>query len=118
MAVPLDKIVDKIAALGVPGIVLLVTMHLVGWTGGAALTTALAALGGPLGMFGGIALLAVLVMISKGLSEYGFERILVASLKRMEKKGKSKQDILQEIDGYRFISSSMKSRISRSIRKA
>lgn len=46
----MDQIVDKIAALGVPGLVLLVAMAFTGWAGAAALTTALAALGGSLGM--------------------------------------------------------------------
>jgi len=48
----MDKIVSKIAALGVPGLVLLVAISATGLYGAAAITTALAALG-PFGMVGG-----------------------------------------------------------------
>ena len=63
----LDKIADKIAALGVPGLVLVIVMGTTGWAGAAALTTALAVLGGPLGMLGGIALLGVMLLISRAI---------------------------------------------------
>ena len=53
----MDKLVNKIVALGVPGLVLLIAMHLTGFAGAAALTAALASLGGPLGMLGGLAVL-------------------------------------------------------------
>ena len=36
----MDQLVDKIAALGVPGLVLVVTMAVTGWAGAAALTAA------------------------------------------------------------------------------
>ena len=41
----MDKIVSKIAALGVPGLVLTVAIGATGLAGGAAITTALAAIG-------------------------------------------------------------------------
>ena len=44
-----DKLVSIIAGLGVPGLVLLFAMALTGYVGAAAITTALAALGGPAG---------------------------------------------------------------------
>ncbi len=96
----MDQLVDKIAALGVPGLVLLVAMGVTGWTGAAALTTALALLGGPLGMLGGIALLGILGLISKGLSNYGFEAIFRATVDELRRKGKSKDDIEQEVESY------------------
>jgi hypothetical protein len=86
----MDQLVDKIAALGVPGLVLVVTMAVTGWAGAAALTTALALLGGPFGMLGGIALLGILGLISKGLSDYGFEAIFKAIVDELMRKGKSK----------------------------
>ncbi|MFC1604405.1 hypothetical protein ACFL5F_05185 [Planctomycetota bacterium] len=72
----LDKVVTKIVALGVPGLVLLVAMAASGWAGGAAIVTALAILGGPLGMLGGIFVLGVLVLISNALAKYGFRKFL------------------------------------------
>jgi hypothetical protein len=47
----MDEVVRKIAALGLPGVVLLVTMASTGLAGAAAITAALAALG-PAGIMG------------------------------------------------------------------
>ena len=41
----MDEIVSKIAALGVPGLILIMAINATGLFGGAAITTALAALG-------------------------------------------------------------------------
>lgn len=41
----MDKIFSKVAALGVPGLVLVIAISATGLAGGAAITTALAALG-------------------------------------------------------------------------
>ena len=48
----MDKLVSKIAALGIPGLVLVTAIGATGLAGGAAITTALAALG-PGGILGG-----------------------------------------------------------------
>jgi uncharacterized membrane protein len=96
----MDKIVNQIAALGVPGLVLLVAMAVTGWTGAAAITTALAMLGGPFGMLGGIAVLGILMLISQGIAEYGFENIFKAVINELLKQGKSKIDIGREVMSY------------------
>jgi hypothetical protein len=95
-----DKVINTIAGLGVPGLVLLVAMAVSGWAGAAAMTTALAALGGPLGMLGGIALLGVLALISWAIAEYGFEKIAVAVIKELKRKGKKREGVLKEIESY------------------
>jgi hypothetical protein len=96
----MDQLVDKIAALGVPGLVLVVAMSATGWAGAAALTTALAMLGGPFGMLGGIAMLGILGLISKGLSDYGFEEMFKAIVDELKRTGKSKVDIEREVESY------------------
>ena len=96
----MDKIVDKIVALGIPGLVLLVAMGATGWVGAAAVTTALAALGGPLGMIGGIGVLIVLSMISKGLTQYSFEKLFKATVRKLYEKGISKKEIRDKIKHY------------------
>ena len=96
----LDQIVNKIAALGVPGLVLLVVMATTGWAGAAAITAALATLGGPFGMLGGIAMLGILGLIAKGLSDYGAETLVRAVVKKLKEKGMSKGDIEKEVDSY------------------
>jgi len=96
----MDKIVGKITALGIPGIVLLVAISTSGLAGGAAVVAALAVLGGPLGMIGGIALLGVLVLIANGIATYGFERIYKAVIAGLVEKGFSKVDIAEKIKSY------------------
>ena len=111
--VNLNTLVSKVAGLGVPGLVLVIAMSVSGWTGAAAITAALAALGGPLGMLGGVALLGILVMLSNGLSEYGFETVFKGVVKRLHEQGETTDQILVKIDNYP-ISQSLK----RSLREA
>ena len=68
----MDELVKKIAAFGLPGVVLMIAMSATGLAGGAALTTALAALG-PFGMIGGIVLLATIGLLSDNIAELGYE---------------------------------------------
>lgn len=96
----MDKLVDKIAALGVPGLILLVVMSISGWAGAAAITTALSFLGGPFGMLGGIAVLGILGLISKGLSDFGFEAIFKTTVEELRRRGSSRADIEGEIESY------------------
>ncbi len=104
----MDKLVDNIVGLGVPGLVLLIAMSATGWIGAAALTTALAALGGPLGMLGGIAVLGILALISRGIANYGFEAIYNKVLQRLkEKQGLTEDTLIEKINNYP-ISNSMK----------
>ena len=65
----MDKLVSKIAALGIPGLVLVTAIGATGLAGGAAITTALAALG-PGGILGGIATLGIIGLISEGIAQY------------------------------------------------
>ena len=116
MKMPFDKVINTIAGLGVPGLVLVVAISVAGYTGGAALTTALAALGGPLGMLGGIAVLGILALISWAIAEFGFEKIVLAVIKELKRKGRNREDILKEIERYP-ISRGMKLKILDSLIK-
>ena len=107
-----DKVVSTIVGLGAPGLVLLVAMAASGWAGGAAIVTALAILGGPLGMLGGLALLGVLVLISRALARYGLEKIFVAAVRKMEEEGMSRMEIIKKVRSYP-ISKDLKYRIIR-----
>jgi hypothetical protein len=93
-------LISSIAGLGVPGLVLLAAMSVTGFAGAAAITTALASLGGPFGMLGGIALLGTLALISRGLASYGFDAIFDAVLEELRKQGKSADDISAEVSSY------------------
>ena len=95
----MEKLVSKLAALGVPGLVLLVAIHATGLAGGAAIVTALAALG-PGGMIGGIATLGVIGLCTQGLAQFGLESIFSAVVKELVRKGENKTSILSKIEKY------------------
>jgi len=70
----MDEAVRKIAALGLPGVVLLIAMATTGFTGAAAITAALAMLG-PGGMIGGIMFLGVIGIATDALCDILLHRI-------------------------------------------
>ena len=112
----MDRAIETIAAFGIPGLVLLVAIHLVGLAGGAAIVAALAALGGPLGMLGGIALLILISQIARWIAEYGAERLGRGVIRKLQDTGKTLEDILRAIEGYP-ISRSLKEKLKAYIRK-
>lgn len=111
----MDKIVSKIAALGVPGLVLMIAISATGLSGAAALTTALAALG-PGGMIGGICCLGVIGLISEGIADFGFDAIFNAVVKQLYRDGETKESIVNKISKYP-ISKSLKSKLMVSLDK-
>lgn len=111
----MDKLVSKIVALGVPGLVLLVAISATGLAGAAAITDALAAIG-PAGILGGVATLILAALISQGLSEWGFDAIFSAVVKELYAKGESKESILQKIEKYK-ISKSLKRKLREDLEK-
>ena len=96
----MDKVVQKLVALGVPGLVLLVVVASTGLAGGAAIVAALATLGGPLGLLGGIAALGIMGLVADAVAEYGMTRIFKAVVEGLQKKGLSKEEIRRQIEKY------------------
>lgn len=111
----MDKLIAKIAALGIPGLILLIAINATGLAGAAALTAGLAALG-PGGMIGGIACLGVAGLIAHGLSEFGFDAIYSGVVKELYKKGETKASILEKIENYP-VSKSLKLKLKDQIEK-
>ncbi|MEA5549977.1 hypothetical protein VB713_03100 [Anabaena cylindrica UHCC 0172] len=105
----MDEVVRKVAALGLPGVLLVVTMATTGLVGAAAITTALATLGGPFGMLGGIGLLGIAALVSDALGKYGIEAILIAVYNERRKQ-ESIEKLCREIDGL-AISSDLKRKL-------
>lgn len=105
-----DKIVETISSLGVPGLVLLITISISGYAGAAAITASLALLGGPLGMLGGVGVLGLLVIITRAVAEFGIEKIFIGVVGELIKKGENKETIIKKIESYR-ISKSLKSKL-------
>ncbi|MGX7201598.1 hypothetical protein BCR22_08865 [Enterococcus plantarum] len=94
----MDELLKKMAAFGVPGIVLVVAISVSGYAGGVAITVALASLG-PFGMIGGIATLGVIGLISHTIADYGTEKVIQAVVKEQLKK-KEQNQIIKEIWNY------------------
>lgn len=97
--IPTDKLIEKIASLGVPALVFVVAIGATGLSGAAAITAALAALG-PGGMIGGIAFLGVASVIASLISKYGYEAIFKAVIKELYKRGETKESMLDKINKY------------------
>ncbi|MBJ7901224.1 MAG: hypothetical protein GC158_15180 [Cyanobacteria bacterium RI_101] len=107
----MDKIVTEIASFGVPGLILMFLIAVSGYTGAAAITTALATLGGPLGMLGGIGTLFLLTKISKALSTYGLDILAKKVVNKIIENGKSEKEIIKEINDFPFISQDLKNKL-------
>lgn len=96
----MDKIAEKIAALGVPSLVLIAAINATGLTGAAAITTALAAIG-PFGIVGGIATLGVAGIISESIVNYGSMKVYKAVINELySKRGETKESIMMKIEKY------------------
>ena len=93
----MDKIINKVAGLGIPGVMLMVAISMTGLSGAAAITAALALLG-PGVMLGGIALLLVAGMIASALTEFGFDALFKAVIKKLYQKGETKETIKRKIE--------------------
>jgi len=106
--------------LGVSGLVLLALMAASGFAGAAAITSALATLGGPAGMVGGIAALIALGLASRAITEYGNPRVAEAVVRGLIAKGESRDSILQKLDSVprRVISKAARDKIFVSFRQA
>lgn len=96
---PLDKIAEVIAGLGVPGLVLVMLITASPLTGAAAITSSLAALG-PFGMLGGIATLGVLSFISRAITKFSFEKVFPAVLIKLREDGRTCEEIREEVNRY------------------
>ena len=97
--ISLDKAGEIIAGLGIPGLVLVMLIKFSPWFGGAAIVSALAALG-PFGMLGGIATLGISAFILKALAKFGFGELFKAVLVKLKKDGVTYEEILKKIDKY------------------
>lgn len=93
----MDKIVEKIVSIGIPGIMLMVAISMTGLYGAAAITAALALLG-PGGMIGGIITLVIAGAVSSAIAEFGFDALFKAVIKKMYEKGETKISIKAKIE--------------------
>ncbi|CEQ26513.1 Uncharacterised protein [[Clostridium] sordellii] len=111
----MDKLISKLAGLGMPALILVIAMGTTGLTGAAAITAGLAALG-PFGIIGGIATLGVITLLSQGLAEYGFDAIFTALVREFFKRGETKSSIYSKINKYP-VSKSLKRKLKEELEK-
>lgn len=110
----MDELVKKVAALGLPGVILVVAMAATGLTGAAAITAALAFLGGPAGMLGGITVLGLTGLITDALAKVGLEDFLTAiycERRHLEPHGM----LLEEIDSLSLFDGDMRDRLKSTV---
>lgn len=112
----MDKMVAKIAALGVPALVLIIAISATRLYGAAAITTALAALG-PFGMLGGIATLGVIGLIFDAIAKFGISAIFSGVVAKLLKQGETKDSIIAKVEKYP-ISRLLKRKLKEQIHKA
>lgn len=93
----MDKIVEKIVGIGIPGLMLMVAISMTGLSGAAAITAALALLG-PGGMIGGIVTLLLAGAIASSISEFGFDTLFRAVIRKLYQKGETKGSIRAKIE--------------------
>ncbi len=110
----MDEFIEKIAALGVPGLILVVAIDATGLAGGAAITAALAAIG-PGGMIFGIATLGVIGVIAEALTEWGVDAVFSAIVQELYESGENRASILKKIERYP-ISKKLKSKLREKLR--
>lgn len=108
----LGDFIRKVAALGTPGVVFIVAMSSTGLAGAAAVTSALALLGGPAGIYGGIAILPIIAVAADYLTKYGLEYILALIYqRRIEEQGETVEVVVNEINGLKFIPDNIKNNV-------
>lgn len=98
----MEKVIAKLAGLGVPSLIFIVALSAAsagGLAGAAAITASLAMLG-PGGIVGGVAFLGVAGMISSAITEYGSEALLKGVIQKLYLQGESKESIKAKISKY------------------
>ncbi|MFN6487004.1 MULTISPECIES: hypothetical protein [unclassified Nostoc] len=91
----MDEIVKKLAGLGLPGIILVI-LTVTSAGSNAAIVATLTALGGPLGIVGGIGLLGLITVVGDTVAGYGIEAVLKA-IYNERSKTESVRFLLKEI---------------------
>lgn len=92
----MDEFFRKGASIGLPFIILLITMASTGLAGAAAITAALAMLG-PGGMVGGVILLGMVGLAADMLSKYGLQALLIGIYQQRRSNGESLEKLCNEI---------------------
>jgi len=113
----MDELVNRLAGLGVAGLVLVGLVATSSYAGAVAITTTLAFLGGPFGMMGGVVMLTLIASISSMIAKVGVEKLAKAVIKKLKDKGKSEDCLIEEINNFPMITQSLKAQLREYVRQ-
>lgn len=114
----MDELVNKLAGLGVAGLVLVGLVATSSYAGAVAITTSLAFLGRPFGMIGGAVALTLIAAISSMIAKVGVETLAKAVIKKLKEDGKSQSSIIQEINNFPMITKGLRAQLREYVRLA
>ena len=112
----MDEIVNKLAGLGVAGLVLVGLVATSSYAGAVAITTSLAFLGGFFGMIGGAVALTLIAGVSSMIAKVGVETLAKAVVKKLKESGRSESSIIQEINNFPMITQGLRSQLCEYVR--
>ncbi|MEH2279885.1 MAG: hypothetical protein V7K90_00875 [Nostoc sp.] len=107
----MDELVNKLAGLGVAGLVLVGLVATSSYVGAVAITTSLAFLGGPFGMIGGAVALTLIAAISSVIAKFGVEALARAVVTQLRENGRSEASIIIEINNFPMITNGLRSQL-------
>lgn len=113
----MDELVNKLAGLGVAGLVLVGLVATSSYVGAVAITTSLAFLGGPFGMIGGAVALTLIAAISSVIAKFGVEALARAVVTQLRENGRSEASIIQEINNFPMITNGLRSQLREYVRQ-
>lgn len=96
----MNKIISRLTAFGVPGLVYFVAATNSGLLGGASLVGLLAILGGPIGVIGAVVLASTTAAIKGVVKLNGFEPTFDALVEAYEAKGMTRDEIRDKVSRY------------------
>lgn len=104
------KIIASFVDLGIPGLVLSVAISISGYSGAAAITAGLAAIGFGMGMLGGISVLLVLVPTTRYIRKVGLPILFEGIIQGLINKGYSRDDLRVGITRFKFAPRSLRNK--------
>ena len=96
----MEKIISKVAAIGVAGSIFQIACKASKHTGCAAFTSGLGSLGGTFGMKGGLVTLGLVGIATDLVFEQAIDLILKGIVKQLCREGESQEEIFSKIDEY------------------
>lgn len=96
----MNKIISRLTAFGVPGLVYFVAATNSGLLGGATLVGLVALLGGPIGLVGAVGLASTTAALKGVVRMNGFEPTFDALVEAYEAKGITREEIRLKVSRY------------------